>query len=171
MGTKQDYVIKQIATHWSHDSLSLYKIWTCLVKLFLSYLRNNPTLTNIWTVLSLTVPWFHFLIKRRLNFVFQISTKFPGWKSKSLMVCWFSFSYFSSHSCSLWEIHLLISSTCCWCFANALAWKPINLAVVNISAKIIQPALAVFELLWEHLAGCKNLKKCWKILKIFKTLI
>ena len=31
------------------------------------------------------------------------------------------------------------------------------------SAKIIQPALAVFdvfELLWEHLAGCKNLKKC-----------
>ena len=34
------------------------------------------------------------------------------------------------------------------------------------SAKIIQPALmslmslAVFELLWQHLAGCKNLKKC-----------
>ena len=55
MRTKQDYVIKQIATYWSHDSLSLYKIWTGLVKLFLSYSRNNPTLTNIWTVLSLTV--------------------------------------------------------------------------------------------------------------------
>ena len=55
MGTNKDYVIKQIGTYWSHDSLSLYKIWTCLVELFLSYSRNNPTSTNIWKVLSLTV--------------------------------------------------------------------------------------------------------------------
>ena len=55
MGTNKDYVIKQIGTYWSHDILSLYKIWTCLVELFLSYSRNNPTSTNIWKVLSLTV--------------------------------------------------------------------------------------------------------------------
>ena len=55
MGTNKYYVIKQIGTYWSHDSLSLYKIWTCLVELFLCYSRNNPTSTNIWKVLSLTV--------------------------------------------------------------------------------------------------------------------
>ena len=55
MGTNKYYVIKQVGTYWSHDSLSLYKIWTCLVELFLSYSRNNPTSTNIWKVLSLTV--------------------------------------------------------------------------------------------------------------------
>ena len=66
MGTNKDYVIKQIETYWSHDSLSLYKIWTCLVELFLSYSRNNPTSTNIWKVLSLTVKglWKVVMTKR-----------------------------------------------------------------------------------------------------------
>src|ERR1700678_736920 len=45
------------------------------------------------------------------------------------MVCRFSFSYFSNHSRFLLSTRLRISSTCCRCFANALARKPINSAV------------------------------------------
>ena len=78
MGTKQDYVIKQIATYWSHDSLSWFRIWTCLVKLFLSYLRNNPTLTNIWTVLSLTV----YAIQTHWQIV-ELHDLRPQWEKKN----------------------------------------------------------------------------------------
>ena len=49
------YVIISIGTCESHDILPLYRIWTDLLKLFISYWRNIPTSQNIWTVLSLTV--------------------------------------------------------------------------------------------------------------------
>ena len=111
METKQDYVIKQIATYWSHDSLSLFKIWTCLVKLFLSYSRNNPTLTNIWMVLSLTVHW-----QLKHCWYFQLTMLPSSLKPYPQILCWYQNSNWppiTSVTCSWAKQHH------CWCNITA----------------------------------------------------
>ena len=88
----------------------------------------------------------------------------------SLSYVLFAASSLSKHSGSTpWACLAAIKA---WHIAHNMEWKGSahlhyvlngvhNLAPGHASsAKIFQPALAVFELLWEHLAGCKNLKKC-----------
>src|SRR5271169_4416309 len=74
---------------------------------------------------------FIFLSKEDSISVFLMSTKSPGLKFKSLMVCRFSFSYFTNHSRLFSSILDRISITCCLCSARAIALKPINSAVVK----------------------------------------
>src|SRR5271169_6790773 len=74
---------------------------------------------------------FIFLSKEDSISVFLMSTKSPGLKFKSLMVCRFSFSYFTNHSRLFSSILDRISITCCLCLARAIALKPINSAVAK----------------------------------------
>ena len=82
MGTKQDYVIKQIATYWSHDSLSLYKIWTCLVKLFLTE-----------------------LFKKQSNFNKHLN----GFVPHCMYGCWIAQVLFLFYSLHIWLIYMYFS--------------------------------------------------------------
>ena len=62
------------------------------------------------------------------------------------------------------------------CKDSAAMWVPLEetgfgLPVMHI--RKILPALTVFDIfgwLWEHLAGFKNLKKCWKSWEYLKLL-
>ena len=103
------YVIIQIGTCYSHDILPLYKIWTDLLKLFISYWRNIPTLQNIWTVLSLTV----FLLVKLVNSIAQgveLGGGFGFFLPFSFFSTSSSFLCSSSSSCSL-HSHVSTAST------------------------------------------------------------
>src|SRR5277367_3351404 len=89
----------------------------------------SPPLYRETTIIGPIYLSFIFLSSDDSISVLRTSTKSPGLKFKSLMVCLFSFSYLSNHACFLSSTRLRISSTCCRCFAKALAQKPINSAV------------------------------------------
>src|SRR5277367_4214855 len=75
------------------------------------------------------IPRLHLLSSEDSISVLRTSTKSPGLKFKSLMVCLFSISYLSNQARFLSATRTRISSTCCRCFAKAIARKPINSAV------------------------------------------